>query len=109
MTDTILSKEQAIALLHKLSTDDTFRASYEKSPGDALQAGGIPSEVIKGLPKANLAPHKLNSKEAFATALQQVRSESANVHLCLRVPTVKLSDVGTASKDSAGSMSFAAS
>lgn len=109
MTDTMLSKDQAIALLQKLSTDDKFRTSYEKSPGDALQAAGIPSEVIKSLPKGNLAPHKLNSKEAFAAALQQVRSDSANVHLCLRVPTVKLSDVGTASKDSAGSTPFAAS
>ncbi|MBL0162285.1 MAG: NHLP-related RiPP peptide [Xanthomonadales bacterium] len=106
MTDTMLSKDQAIALLQKLSTDDAFRASYEKSPGEALLAAGISAEVIKSLPRENLAPHKLNSKEAFAASLQQVRSESANVHLCLRVPTVKLSG---GSKDSAGSTSFSAS
>ena len=108
MNDTTLGKELAITLLQKLSTDDEFRLSYEKSPAAALRAIGVPAEVIKSLPGENFVSHKLNSKAAFAAALTQVRDEVASVYLCLIVPTVRL-NAGPKAAASSVSTSFSAS
>ena len=110
MTETTIGKDQAVALLQKLSTEDDFRASYEKSPSEALKAAGISADILQSLPSANLAPTKLNSKEAFAAALKQVLDDSASVYLCHQSPTVRLHSSNAKNlKDSAGSTSFAAS
>lgn len=107
MLNTTLGKDHAITLLQKLSTDDEFRGSYEKSPAEALRAIGVPAEVINALPSGNLAAHKLNSKDAFAAALTKVRDEVASVYLCLIVPTVRLNAIASSDSLSA-STSFSA-
>lgn len=90
MTDSTLTKEQAMNLLQKLSTDDDFRASYEKSPATALAAAGISSKMLDALPAASLVSGTLLPKEAFAMSLEQVKSEVADVCLCLQPPSVRL-------------------
>ena len=110
MTDTRLGKDQAISLLEKLSTDDSFRASYEKSPPAALRAFGIPEQMINSLSSESLAPIKLTSKDAFHEALMQVRKDTADVFLCLRVPTVRLNDDDASdARKSSAAISFAGS
>lgn len=110
MTETTIGKDQAIALLQKLSTDDDFRARYETAPSEALEAAGIPAELIRSLPIEVLTPTRLNSKEAFSAALKQVRDDLASVYLCQRPPHVQLKEEDASNaRGSSGSMSFAAS
>lgn len=107
MTDSALSKEQALDLLQKLSTDDNFRASYEKSPAAALGAAGISSKLLEALPAASLASGKLLPKEAFAKSLAQVKNDAADVFLCLRPPSVQLrSNEASQKPESANSTPF---
>lgn len=101
----MLSKEMALGLLQRLSADDAFRADYEKSPASALQAAGLPSELIKGLPAENLAAGRLLPKQDFAKSLEQVRANAANVFLCLHPPSIRLQS-GDAARDSATATPF---
>lgn len=95
MTDTTLSREQALALLQRLATDDEFRTSYEASPAAALKSAGISAALVDSLTPASVAPTKLRAKDVFQRAYDEVREEIAEVCLCHRPPTISLKSGGT--------------
>ena len=63
-----LPKEHELNLLKKLSTDDAYRARYEKSPTDALKEIGVSDAHISALDQAGLKPGKLAAKADIADA-----------------------------------------
>ena len=65
MTDSALTKQQGLALLSKLASDDGYRARFEQKPAHALSELGIPAQTIVELPAACLCPRKLASKQDF--------------------------------------------
>ncbi|HEX6612288.1 MAG TPA: NHLP-related RiPP peptide [Rhodanobacteraceae bacterium] len=77
MTDSTLSREHSLALLHKLSTDDGFRSRFEQKPAAALAELGVPHETIVNLNATCLAPTTLADKAHFAQGHQQLSNAAA--------------------------------
>jgi len=108
MTDTMLPRGQALALLQRLATDDAFRATYQASPAAALKAAGIPAEIVDGLASTSLSPATLRPREVFEQAYRQVRDEAAAVCLCHRPPEIRLHPAkGTRGTDDGATTPFA--
>jgi putative modified peptide len=85
-----LTREEAIALLRKLSGDDAFRMLFEKDPAAALKEIGIGSGDIAALPPSALTPEPLPPKEQFQQALKEVMEAGVSDHVCLIFPFLKL-------------------
>ncbi|HQX34688.1 MAG: NHLP-related RiPP peptide [Xanthomonadales bacterium] len=92
MTDSTLTRDQGVALLRKLSTDDAFRELFESKPAKALHEAGIPSDTIVNLNAACLCPGKLASKEALAQVLGQLDEQTFASALKMIIPSINLSD-----------------
>lgn len=92
MTDSTLTRDQGVALLRKLSTDDAFRELFESKPAKALHEAGIPSDTIVNLNAACLCPGKLASKEALAQVLEQLDEQTFASALKMIIPSINLSD-----------------
>ena len=90
MNDTALTKEQGLALLTKLATDDGFRARFEQKPAHALSEIGIPAQQIVALPAACLCSRKLASKQDMDAAKQRLAADLDTSVLAFIVPTAKL-------------------
>ncbi len=89
MTETVLPKAQAIALLQKLAHDDGFRARYQAHPDRAMVEAGVPEAVVRALPASARKPlSKLASKGSFAAALSEVQADQACVNVCLTPPNI---------------------
>lgn len=91
MTDSKLSREHSLALLHKLATDDGFRSRYERKPAAALAELGVHQELIDSFSASSKRPIKLAPRTAFADALRHLRSDAAEVCLCQAAPQISLS------------------
>jgi|SRR5688572_23588640 putative modified peptide len=85
-----LTRDEAIALLTKLSSDDAFRTQFEKDPAGALQGIGIGTGDVAALPPSAAAPEPLPSKEQFQQALTEVKEAGVSYHICLIFPLLKL-------------------
>lgn len=85
-----LTRDEAIALLRKLSSDDAFRATFEKDPATALKQIDIGDGDVSALPPSALAPAALPSKEQFKEALEQILEGGVSDHICLIFPLLKL-------------------
>jgi putative modified peptide len=92
MADSTLSKDEGIALLRKLSTDDGFRELFENKPAKALHEAGIQSDTIVNLRAACLCPGKLASKEELAQVLERMGEQTFASALKMIVPSIKLPD-----------------
>jgi putative modified peptide len=90
MADTALTKEQGLALLTKLATDDAFRAHYEHKPAHALFDLGVPADVIARLPGRCLCQRKLGSKQAMQEARTRLAADTDTSLLIFVVPDAKL-------------------
>ncbi len=90
MADTALTKEQGLALLTKLASDDAFRKSFEEKPAEALFRMGIPAELIVCLPESCLCRRKLASKEEMEEAKRQLAANLDSGVLNFVVPDAKL-------------------
>ena len=90
MTDSTLSREHSLALLHKLSTDDGFRSRFEQKPAAALAEMGVPHDTIVNLKATCLAPTTLADKGHFVQAHQELANAEADCCVGMSVPTVKL-------------------
>lgn len=91
MTDSTLSKEQGVALLRKLSTDDNFRELFETKPAKALHEAGVPPETIVNLSALCLCPGKLASKQELGQVLEKLEEDTFASALKMVIPSVKLS------------------
>lgn len=90
MADSKLSHEHSLALLHKLATDDGYRARYEQNPAAALAEVGIPGDTIIAFSAKCETKGTLASKEAFATAYRQLAAASADACVSMYVPSPQL-------------------
>lgn len=90
MTDTALTKDQGLALLTKLATDDGYRARFESKPAQALAEIGVPPALIVGLPSPCLIPRTLASKQEMAAARQRLAGDIDTSALALTVPSIKV-------------------
>ncbi len=90
MSGTRLPKEQELNLLKKLSTDDDYRARYEKSPTDALKEVGVTDDQISALDPASLRPGKLAEKSDIAAAHSKLAEANLSDHVCLIFPLLRL-------------------
>lgn len=68
-----LSEKTIDAVLAKLSTDDAFRASFQKNPRAATRSLGIDDDAIDSLPETPMA--KLADKASFAKSSGDVRKQ----------------------------------
>ncbi len=69
MTDSTLTRDQALALMRKLASDDDFRTLFEAKPAKALHTLGVAPEVILDLKASCLERARLVSKERFSEAV----------------------------------------
>lgn len=90
MTDTTLSREQTLALLRRLASDDDFRARFETKPAKALIEIGLKPEEIIELAGACLAPCKLASREEFAETIKQADEDFLTRAAAMRPPKLRL-------------------
>jgi putative modified peptide len=90
MSDSKLSREHSLALLHKLANDDGFRSRYEQKPAAALAEMGVPLETIVNLKATCLVPITLADKANFTDAHEKLNSATADQCLYFIVPTAKL-------------------
>lgn len=93
MADSKLSHEHSLALLHKLATDDGYRARYEHSPTAALTELGVPQETIAGLKASCTKPTVLADKAHFAEAHHILQNAAVDSCVGMISPNAKL-DVG---------------
>lgn len=96
MTDSKLSREHSLALLHKLANDDGFRSRYEQKPAAALAELGVPHETIVNLKASCLASTSLADKRHFQAAHVQLTAAAADQCVGMIVPTVRM-DFGSGS------------
>lgn len=90
MADTALTKEQGLALLSKLATDDKFRARFETKPAHALFELGVPADVIVQLPAKCLCERTLASKQEMEEARKRLAAEQDMSTLIFIVPGAKI-------------------
>lgn len=90
MTGSRLPKEQELQLMKKLSSDDDYRARYEKSPADALKDIGVTDAQISALDPAALKPGKLAGKADIAAAHGKLAEANISDHVCLIIPMQRL-------------------
>jgi len=91
MTDTVLNKEHGLALMHKLATDDQFRARYAAKPAAAIAELGVPLDTIVNLKAACLAPPAvLADKNTFAEAHKALAAADARACVDFHPPNHRL-------------------
>jgi len=72
MTDSVLTKKQALILLQELISNEGFRLRFAEKPAAALLEIGVPAETIVNLNARCIAPRK-STDLASAGALKQTR------------------------------------
>ena len=85
-----LTRDETITLLKALSSDDAFRATFEKNPAVALKQIGIGGGDLAALPPSATAPAPLPAKQEFQQALSQILESGVSDHICLVFPLLKL-------------------
>jgi putative modified peptide len=90
MADSTLTKEQGLALLTKLATDDAFRGHFEQKPAHALHDLGVPGDVIARLPARCLCPRKLAPKAEMDEARKKLSGDVDMSTVQFLIPTAKL-------------------
>ncbi|GAP64852.1 hypothetical protein MBSD_n0134 [Mizugakiibacter sediminis] len=86
MADAKLSREHALALLHKLAHDDEFRDRFESHPANALLSLGVPPKTVAAFPPASMAPLKLPEKSRFASLHSEVAAAPTSEFRCMSGP-----------------------
>lgn len=90
MTDSTLTKDQALTLLRRLGSDDAFRELFESKPAKALSETGIPADTIVNLNSICLCPAKLTSKAEFQKIAETLDAEAINSAMTMVIPKMKL-------------------
>lgn len=90
MSETRLPKAQELNLMKRLSTDDAYRARFEKSPIDALKEIGVSDSDIAGLDPASLKPGTLADKDKIAAAHARLDAAALGGHACMVFPFLRL-------------------
>jgi putative modified peptide len=90
MTDSTLTREQALNLLRKLGTDDSFRSLFETKPAKALHDAGIPAETIVDLEAKCICPGTLQDKSVFLAAADTMDEAALKQAMGMSPPKLRL-------------------
>lgn len=90
MSNKRLPQEQELQLLKKLSSDDDYRARFEKNPAAALKELGATDTDISAINPENLKPGKLADKATILKAQEALQHQSISDHVCMVFPLMRL-------------------
>ncbi|HEX7370557.1 MAG TPA: NHLP-related RiPP peptide [Rhodanobacteraceae bacterium] len=90
MTNSKLTREHSLALLHKLATDDGYRSRYEQNPTNAMTEVGIPAETVANFASTCVTSGKLADKDKFAAAHKKLLDASADCCVQMFIPDPRL-------------------
>jgi putative modified peptide len=90
-SDAVLSVGQAVMLMRKLATDDSFRASFEAKPAKALHDMGVPAEQIVNFNTWCHLPVRLVGKEQFQNAVDRMDERVIKLAMGMSPPKLGLS------------------
>ncbi len=90
MSGSRLPKEHELNLLKRLSSDDGYRARFEKSPADALKEIGVPDTAVSALDPASLLPGKLADKSVIAATHVKLSESRTTDHASMIVPFIRI-------------------
>lgn len=90
MSNKRLPQEQELQLLKKLSSDDDYRARFEKDPAAALKEIGVSETDIANIGEENLKPGRLAEKATILKASNTLGQASVSEHVCLVIPFMRL-------------------
>jgi putative modified peptide len=88
--DIKMSREFAMVLLEKLSTDDSFRSIYEANPRQALTSIGVSEVFLDALSSTSLAPTVLADRNTLGEALKMLRQYACEMCVCHSPPQIRL-------------------
>jgi len=86
MAGTSITKQQMLRLLDKLSSDDAFRAQFEKDPRAGLIAAGVPAAQANAFPADHLGSGTLADKGVFAAERLRVSTSLQEECMCMVIP-----------------------
>jgi len=84
-----LSKEQGLALLTRLVTDDAFRTLFEQRPISALLEIGVPMALIATLRDTCITPRKLAEEDTLLATRHRLATDMDYSALAFLLPTLK--------------------
>lgn len=90
MSNQRLAKEHELQLLKKLSTDDEYRARFEKDPAGALKELGATDEDLAAIDPENLKPGKLADKATILKTHDTLHQGGISDHVCMIIPLMRL-------------------
>jgi putative modified peptide len=90
MSDTKLTREQAVTLLRKLGSEDAFRSLFASKPAQALHQAGIPAESIVGLDAKCLCPRELADKDVYKDAADKLDTAVISDAMAMNTPHMNL-------------------
>jgi len=94
MLNPIASKQQMLRLLDKLSSDDLFRARFERNPKAALVEAGFAADDVATFPAEQLLPGTLASKDVFESERIRVQTDIAEECSCMILPSPLIAQRG---------------
>jgi len=86
MAGTSITKQQMLSLLGKLSSDDGFRARFEKDPRAGLIEAGVPAAQANAFPADHLGSGTLADKGVFVAERARVSQALSDECLCMVIP-----------------------
>ena len=89
MSSVRLPKAQELDVLNRLSSDDGYRARFEKDPAAALKEAGVDDATIKQLDPDMLQPGTLADKATLAAAHAKLRDANTTDQSCLIIPMLR--------------------
>ncbi|MCA9233248.1 MAG: NHLP-related RiPP peptide [Planctomycetales bacterium] len=92
MSDTKLTREQAVTLLRKLGSEEAFRSLFASKPAQALHQAGIPAESIVGLDAKCLCPRELADRDVYKDAADKLDTAVISDAMSMNTPNLKLAD-----------------
>ncbi|WP_440224951.1 NHLP-related RiPP peptide [Dokdonella sp. MW10] len=94
MSTTRLPREHELQLLHKLSTDDDYRAQFASDPVQSLRDIGVSDEHLASAGLSTLQPGELADKSTIAATHAQLDAGAVTDTCCMVFPFLRL-DYGT--------------
>ena len=92
MSDTKLTREQAVTLLRKLGSEEAFRSLFASKPAQALHQAGIPAESIVGLDAKCVCPRELADRDVYKDAADKLDTAVISDAMSMNTPNLKLAD-----------------
>lgn len=90
MSNKRLPQEQELQLLKKLSSDDDYRARFEKDPAAALKELGVSDSDLAAIDSEALKPGTLADKATIQKAHETLQQNKISDAVCMIVPIMRV-------------------